>query len=161
MEYGENARKLVLGLKHGDRADIARAAGPWLARAAAPLLTRDTVVVPIPLHWVRLFQRKVNQSALLARAFCVETTAALAPDALKRTRRTPTQNGKSVEARFENQREAIRAHPRRGTILSGRDVLLVDDVMSSGATFAAATEACFEAGARAVNVLSLARTMKG
>ncbi len=158
--YQANARKLILGLKHGDRAEIARAAGPWLAKAAAPLLTPNTVIVPVPLHWFRLLRRRFNQSALLARALGSASGHEVAVDALIRTRRTDIQDGLGVEARFRNLDHAIQAHPKRGSILAGRDVLLVDDVMTSGATFAAATEAAFRAGAKNVCVIALARVAK-
>ncbi len=158
--YAGNGRKLVLALKHGDRPEIARAAGVWLSRAAAPLMTSDTVIVPIPLHWWRLFRRRFNQSALLAQALAQETQAFLAPDALKRIKATSSQDGRGREDRFRNLLDAIHPHPRRGHILSARDVLLVDDVMTSGATFSAATQACFEAGAKNVRVIALARVAK-
>ena len=158
--YAGNGRKLVLRLKHGDQPAIARAAGKWMATRAAPLITDDTLIVPIPLHWWRLFRRRVNQSALLAQALANETGAAMAPDALRRTRRTETQDGKDREGRFANLRDSIHPHPRRGHILAGRDVLLVDDVMTSGATFAAAAQACHDAGAENVCVVALARVAK-
>ncbi|MGR3639836.1 double zinc ribbon domain-containing protein [Alterinioella nitratireducens] len=160
MVYAGNGRRLVLALKHGDRADVARAAGPWLARAAAPLITEDTVIVPVPLHWWRLFRRRFNQSALLAQALANQTQGFFAPDALKRVRATGSQDGRDREARFANIRDAIQPNPRRAHILAGRNVLLVDDVMTSGATFAAATQAAFDAGAENVDVIALARVAK-
>jgi ComF family protein len=160
MVYAGNGRKLVLALKHGDRAEIARAAGVWMARAAAPLITDNTVIVPIPLHWWRLFRRRFNQSALLAQALANQTQSFLAPDALQRVRSTGSQDGLGRDERFANLRDAIQPHPKRGHILAGRDVLLVDDVMTSGATFAAAAGAAFDAGAENVHVIALARVAK-
>ncbi|PIV73548.1 MAG: amidophosphoribosyltransferase [Rhodobacteraceae bacterium CG17_big_fil_post_rev_8_21_14_2_50_65_11] len=158
--YAGNGRKMVLRLKHGDQPAIARAAGKWMATRAAPLITDATLIVPIPLHWWRLFRRRVNQSALLAQALANETQGFMAPDALQRTRRTETQEGKDREGRFANLRDSIHPHPKRGHILAGRDVLLVDDVMTSGATFAAAAQACHDAGAETVCVMALARVAK-
>lgn len=158
--YAGNGRKLVLALKHGDRAEIARAAGVWLANAAGPLLTDETLIVPIPLHWWRLFRRRFNQSALLAQALANQTQSFLAPDALFRVRSTGTQDGLGRDARFANMSDAIQPHPKRGHILADRTVLLVDDVMTSGATFSAATQACFDAGAENVHVIALARVAK-
>ncbi len=159
--YAGNGRKLVLSLKHGDRAEIARAGGTWMANVAGPLLVDDPVIVPIPLHWWRLFRRRFNQSALLAQALANQSRFLLAPDALRRIKATGTQDGLGREGRFENMRDAIQPHPKRGHVLVGRTVLLVDDVMTSGATFAAATQACFDAGAKNVHVIALARVVKG
>jgi ComF family protein len=123
-------------------------------------MTENTVIVPIPLHWWRLFRRRFNQSALLAQALANETQAFFAPDALKRIKKTETQDGKDREGRFANLRGAIEPHPKRGHILTGHDILLVDDVMTSGATFAAAAQACHDAGAENVRVMALARVAK-
>lgn len=158
--YAGMGRKLVLGLKHGDRADIARAAGPWLARAGADLLQDNPLLLPIPLHWRRLAERRFNQSSLLAQALARETGLTCVPDALVRTRFTGTQDGKDRDARFRNLDDAVCVHPRRAEEMRGRSVVLIDDVMTSGATFAAATEACHRAGADRVCVLALARVSK-
>jgi ComF family protein len=157
--YAGVGRKLVLALKHGDRADIARAAGPWLARAGGDLLHDTPVIVPIPLHWSRLARRRFNQSALLAWSLARHTDRAVQvePMALLRLRPTPTQEGRDHDARFRNVGDTMVAHPRRGACLAGRSVVLIDDVMTSGATFSAATEACRAAGAEKVSVLALAR----
>ncbi|QXT40087.1 ComF family protein [Gymnodinialimonas ceratoperidinii] len=155
--YDGVGRRLVLSLKHGDRTDIARAAGPWMARAAADLLADDPVLVPVPLHWTRLARRRFNQAALLAWSLARECEAEVAPMALLRLRPTPSQEGRSRDARFKNVEEAIIPHPRKAQVLEGRNVLLIDDVMTSGATFAIATEACRQAGAKNVSVLTLAR----
>ncbi|GAA5076584.1 ComF family protein [Roseibacterium beibuensis] len=157
MAYDGVGRKLVLGLKHGDRAEVARAAGPWLARAGADLLAGAPVLVPVPLHWRRLAQRRFNQSALLAQAMGRVTGAEVTPQALVRARATPSQDGRDRDARFRNLSDAIRPQPKYGAILAGRPVVLVDDVMTSGATFAAATEACRGAGATEIRVIALAR----
>ncbi|AHM03363.1 Competence protein F-like protein, phosphoribosyltransferase domain protein [Roseibacterium elongatum DSM 19469] len=160
MGYGGVGRRLVLGLKHGDRAEIARASGPWLARVGADLVRGAPLLVPIPLHWRRLAQRRYNQSALLAQAFGREAGVEVAPQALLRVRATPSQDGRDREARFRNLTDAIRPHPRHGDCLKGRDIVLVDDVMTSGATFAAATEACRMAGAKEIGVIALARVSR-
>lgn len=155
--YAGMGRTLVLGLKHGDRAEVARAAGPWLARAGADLLQDDPVIVPIPLHWRRLAKRRFNQAALLAHALARETGLTCLPDALIRHRATQSQDGRDRDGRFGNVIDTMAPHPRHGATLAGRAVLLVDDVMTSGATFTAATEAAHRAGAATVHVIALAR----
>ena len=160
FSYRDNARRLVLQLKHGDRTDLARPMARWLAGIAAPVVTDDTVVAPVPLHWSRVLVRRYSQSALLARALAHEIGRPYLPDALVRLRRTPLLEGMSRERRFATLSDAIRPHPRRGSALAGRSVLLVDDVMTTGATLTATAEAAHQAGAARVQVLVLARVAK-
>ena len=160
LMYRDNGRRLVLALKHGDRMDLARPASSWMLKAAQPILTPEMLVVPVPLHWMRLFRRRFNQAALLSRAIAKAASLEHCPDALIRTRTTGSQEGKTRDARFANLVGAFRVPKARERRVAERDILLVDDVMTSGATFAAATEAIFAAGARSVSVLGLARVAK-
>jgi ComF family protein len=158
--YKDTARRLVLSIKHGDRTDLVRAAGPWMARAGMDLIASDTLIVPIPLHRFRLLRRRFNQAALLAKQIAAVSEVEFSPDALIRPKRTAPLEGHTKDQRFETLNGAIVAHPKRGDVLKGRNIVLVDDVMTSGATFAAATEACMAAGANDVCVLALARVVK-
>lgn len=158
--YAENGRRLVLALKHGDRMDLARPAAGWMSKAARPIILPDALVVPVPLHWLRLIRRRFNQAALLARSVAGNAGLDHCPDALIRRRSTGSQEGRTRDNRFANLQDAFAVPNRRRAIVEDRDILLVDDVMTSGATFAAATEALFSAGARSVNVLALARVAK-
>lgn len=158
--YRDKGRELVLALKHGDRQDLVRPASLWMARAAQPVMLPETLVVPVPLHRWRLLRRRYNQSALLSAALARRLGAAHCPDALIRLRPTQSQDGRGREARFDNLTGAIRVHPGRAARLKGRPVLLVDDVMTSGATLAACAEACLEAGSGPVATVVLARVAK-
>jgi ComF family protein len=160
LVYKDNGRKLVLALKHGDRLDLVRPAAKWMHQAAASILRPGMLVAPVPLHWRRLVRRRYNQAALLSQAVAATAGAEHCPDLLIRTRRTPSQEGRDRDARFANISGALAIHPRRATRLAGRHVLLIDDVMTSGATLAAAAEVCRAAGAAAVSVLVLARVAK-
>lgn len=158
--YRDTARDLVLRLKHADRVDLARSAGAWLSRAAAPILQPDMILVPVPLYWLRLLQRRYNQSALLCAEVAKITGLPVCSDLLIRSRNTGSQEGRDREGRFRNLSGAISVRASRVEALQGRHVLLIDDVMTSGATFAAASEACLSAGARQVSVLALSRVAK-
>lgn len=158
--YRDKGRELVLSLKHADRLDLIRPMADWLARAVRPILTENMIAAPIPLHWTRLFRRRYNQSALLCRAVAKRAGIDHCPDLLVRPRKTESQEGKNRDQRFANLEGAFRAHPRRTGKMAGRHVLLVDDVMTSGATFAAAADACHAAGATQVSILALARVAK-
>lgn len=158
--YDENGRNLVLALKHADRLDLAQPAAEWMFKAAQPLLVPDMLVAPVPLHWWRLVQRRYNQAAVLSARIARMGGLSHCPDLLQRPRNTGSQEGRSREGRFDNMAGALILHPRRAARVTGRHILLVDDVMTSGATLAAGAEACLAAGASAVSVLVMARVAK-
>lgn len=158
--YQGKARSLILALKHGDRPELARPAARWMARAGRDLFRPGMLIAPVPLHWSRLIRRKYNQSALLAQHIGRETGLEHCPDLLVREVRTPALDGKSAAERVETVAGALTVHPGRRDRLCGRDVLLIDDVMTSGATLSACSRACLAAGARNIFVLVLARVAK-
>ncbi len=166
LVYDDMTRKLVLPFKHGDRTDIARAFGGWMARAGLDLVNDADLVVPVPLHWRRLLVRRYNQAALLARGVVREAVAMGArpprfvPDLLTRRRSTPTQAGLGARERRRNVREAFEVPARRRPLVDGRTVLLVDDVFTTGATVEACARALQRNGARHVDVLTLARVVR-
>ena len=160
LVYRDNGRRLVLALKHGDRLDLVRPASRWLEAVAGPCLLPDAVIVPVPAHYTRLVKRRYNQAAMLAQAVASRTRHAYLPGLLRRVRGTRVQDGMSVEARFNNLSGAIQPAPTAEHRLAGRPILLIDDVLTSGATLSAATEASFAAGAQSVCVLALARVAK-
>ena len=150
----------MIALKRGDRTDIARPAAGWMARVAGPLTGGNPLLAPVPLHWTRLAQRRYNQSALLSQHLARALGLDHCPDLFQRHIRTPKLAGRSTEERFATLEGAIRAHPGRARHIAGRSVLLVDDVMTSGATLAATAEAAHAAGAARVCVITLARVAK-
>lgn len=158
--YDEASRRLVLAFKHADRTDAAPSYGRWLARAGAELVADAEVAVPVPLHWTRLFQRRYNQSALLAHALGRATGPPVAAAALARTRRTPSQGRLGPAERRRNVRGAFAVREVRRPEIAGRRVLLVDDVLTTGATAQACASALLAAGAVAVDVLTLARVVR-
>lgn len=160
MLYRDTGRRLVLALKHGDRQDLAVPCAWWMRQALAGVETADMLIAPVPLHRMRLIRRRYNQAALLARALARELGEACCPDLLARRRATPPLDGKGAEARFATLDGALAVPQARRARVAGRHVLLVDDVMTSGATLAAAAEACLAAGAADVSVVTLARVAK-
>ncbi|UTH48085.1 ComF family protein [Loktanella salsilacus] len=160
LVYEGIGRRMVLNLKHGDRTDLAVPAAKWMLHAGRQIIRPDMVVVPVPLHWTRLISRRYNQAALLSRLVARGLGAPHVPDALRRVKRTTKMETVGRDARFAALAGAIAHHPARAHLIAGRDVLLVDDVMTSGATFAAATESLQAAGAQRVCILALARVVK-
>jgi ComF family protein len=155
--YDGTGRKLILSLKHADRTDLAQPLASWLARIAPDLLDKADVIAPVPLHWKRLFKRRYNQSAEIARHLGHLSNRMVKPDLLTRLRKTIPQEGMTREERFENQSGAFAVVDYD---LRGKNVLLVDDVMTSGATLSACAETLRAAGADQINVLVLARVAR-
>jgi len=159
--YEGTGRRMVLALKHGDRTDLARPLGSWMARAGRDMVGKDAILVPVPLHWRRRVQRRYNQAALLADAVSHALGVPTAPQALRRTRPTRPLDGHTRAQRRAALADAISPCAGAGALMAGRTVVLVDDVMTSGATFEAAASAARSAGAAAIHVLSLARVPRG
>jgi len=157
LVYSDGARSLVLGFKHGDRTEGAVAFAPWLARAGAEVLGDADVLVPVPLHRRRLFARRYNQAAVLALALGRVTGLAVAVDALARRHDTPSQGTLGRAARRANVEHAFAV--RRPDAVRDRRVVLVDDVMTSGATADACARVLMHAGAARVGVVTLARAV--
>ncbi len=159
--YEGTAQRMVIALKHGDRQELVAPLAAWMADKAGDLDIDGAIIAPVPLHRRRLFTRRFNQAALLAKIIARRKALAWCPDLLKRTKTTAIHKGLSREERFENQRGAFVISANRTHLIDGHKVLLVDDVMTTGATLSACTEACYAAGADLVNVLVLARVARG
>jgi ComF family protein len=157
--YSDVARDLVHLLKYGDRLDLVRPLGRWMARAGIELLADADGLVPVPLHWTRLWQRRFNQSAALARAIAEIAGVSVADHVLVRTRATPPQVGLARAERARNVEGAFAAPKEAKIDIKGRKLVIIDDVLTSGATVDACARALRRAGAARIDVLVLARVV--
>lgn len=157
--YDDVAGALVHGFKYGDRLDLAPVMARWMARAGRELLEEADALVPVPLHWRRLWARRFNQSAVLAHAIGGIAGVPVVPTTLVRVRATPQQVGLSKAERADNVQGAFRVPPEREVEVAGRRLVLVDDVLTSGATTNACARALLRAGAAHVDVLVFARVV--
>jgi ComF family protein len=123
-------------------------------------LTDADLLIPVPLHWARLFHRRYNQAALLANSLSQASELPVEPTLLVRRRRTSSQGGLSGGARRRNVRGAFALRPGGASRLQGRHVVLIDDVLTTGATAEECAKALLAAGAKAVDVLTLARVVR-
>src|SRR6202163_3626617 len=156
--FDEIARELVHALKYGDRLDLAPLMGRWMANAGRELTREADLMVPVPLHWRRQWARRFNQSALLA-AVIAKASGLRVSHALKRVKSTAQQVGLARSERAQNVQGAFGVRPDARIEVAGRRLVLVDDVLTSGATIEACTRALTRAGASGVDVLVFARVV--
>jgi ComF family protein len=159
VRYDDVARTLVHALKYHDRSDLAPAMGRWMARAGEELLGEADVLVPVPLHWRRGWSRRYNQSGALAGVIERQSGVPVARDVLRRIRPTQQQVGLSRSQRASNVQGAFKVSPEKAHEIQGRRVVLVDDVLTSGATTDACARALLRARAAQVDVLVFARVV--
>lgn len=159
LAYADPAKSLALRLKHGDATQLAAVMAVQMARVAADWLTPEVLLVPVPLHRWRLWRRGYNQAALIAQALARRTPACALLDGLVRTRATPPSAGMTRDERQANVRGAF-AVPRPDRI-AGRAIVLIDDVLTSGATMDACARALLDAGSGPVRALAFARVAHG
>ena len=157
LVYGDVSRDLVLGLKYQGRRDGLSVLGGWMASAGAELLEDADLIVPVPLHYFRLVRRGFNQSAWLAAALSRASGVKLSVDALKRVKSTPIQGGLSADGRRRNVQGAFAVRRSRAAKVKDQKILLVDDVLTTGATAEACARTLRRAGAACVDVITLAR----
>jgi ComF family protein len=155
----DKARALTHRLKYHDRLELAGPMGRWMARAGADLLVDADLLVPVPLHRMRLAARRFNQSAELARAISRDCGAPVETQALLRVKATAPQVGLSRAQRAANLSGAFKIDPERAPLLEGRNIVLVDDVLTTGSTANAAARALLKGGAAQVDLLVFARAV--
>jgi ComF family protein len=157
VRFDEISRALVHALKYGDRLDLAPMMGRWVAQAGHELLADADALVPVPLHWRRQWARRFHQSAMLAATISAASGVPIAAGALKRVKATVQQVGLSRAERGDNIQGAFRVPATGRAAVAGRRLVLVDDVLTSGATVEGCARALLRAGAANVDVLIFAR----
>jgi ComF family protein len=159
MRFSDVARDLVHLLKYGDRLDLVKPFASWMARAGDELLHEADALVPVPLHWTRLFQRRFNQSAELARAISRRKSISVIDDALERVRATPPQVGLARDERAKNVHGAFSIGKSARSKVKGKRIVLIDDVLTTGATANSCARVLRRAGAARIDVLTLTRVV--
>lgn len=160
LAYDDHARRLVLDLKRSGRRDGLPVFAQWMARAGADFLREADLIVPTPLHWRRLQQRKFNQAIWLAQALARVADKPCAVDVLRRVKRGRSQEGASASQRVQNVQGAFAVSSHKRASIEARTIVLVDDVLTTGATAEACTRALKRAKAAKVYVLTLARVVR-
>lgn len=160
LRYDDGSKAMLLRFKHADRTDAAPAFAAWMDRSGAGLLAEADWLAPVPLHRRRLFERRYNQAALLALALGKTRGRPVVADLLLRKRYTPSQGRRSRAERKRNVAGAFAVAPRHKAALAGKRVLLIDDVMTTGATLEACARTLLRGGAAAVDALTLARVVR-
>jgi ComF family protein len=159
--YDDIAREMIHRLKYGDRLELARAMGGLMSLAGRELIAEADLIIPVPLHRFRLWSRRFNQAAALGQVIAEQSGRPFAADLLRRVKRTRPQVGLSRNERAENLQGALRVAKDARHRLEGKRVLLVDDVLTTGATANAASRALLRGGASAVDLLTFARVIPG
>lgn len=160
LQYDDVSRIPILALKRAGRRDGLKVMANWMVTAGRPLLDTSDLIVPVPLHYRRLVSRGYNQSGWLAQAIGKQAERPVDHGILFRTRPTPSQAGLSPRARYRNVAGAFGVHPKRLNRVNGKTIILVDDVLTTGATLNAASKALKQAGAAEIRVLVLARVVR-
>ena len=156
--YNDASRSLVLRFKHGGETEGVKMFAAQMLRAGRKLIAEADIIIPVPLHRRRLAKRRFNQSALLARAISKQSGVPFDSHSLLRKRHTPSQGGQSYVGRRRNVSGAFRVSPKSN--LKGLSILLIDDVMTTGATIESCARTLKRAGARRVDAIMLSRVVK-
>lgn len=157
LQYDEKSRGLILSFKHGDQTHLSKLLARLMMQAGAELLHDADVLMPIPLHWRRMLKRRYNQSALLAQSIAVMAEKPVWLDCLRRLRATPSMQEMGRNERRRNVRGAFEVRDAKAYDLKGKKILIIDDVLTSGATVNEAARVLKQKGAAEVYILTAAR----
>ncbi|PCI56095.1 MAG: amidophosphoribosyltransferase [Alphaproteobacteria bacterium] len=159
LQYNDISRNLILGFKHGDKTHVIQSFLPWLKQAGREMLGQADYLIPVPLHPARLIMRRYNQAALIAGALAKSVDIPCLPTAMKRVRATPSQGHLTSDERMKNVQEAFDVPLKYQEMIKGKSIILIDDVLTTGATVNECAKVLYYHGARQVDVLTLARVV--
>ncbi|HEU0117134.1 MAG TPA: ComF family protein, partial [Alphaproteobacteria bacterium] len=157
MLYDDASKRLILSFKHSDRTHTSRALASWILRAGQDFMAETDAIIPVPLHRWRLFKRRYNQAALLAVEIGKRAGKPVWADGLMRLRPTPIQGHLNRKQRHANVHAAFALNSRHAEHIKGKNLTLIDDVLTTGATVNECSRVLLKAGAASVRVLTLAR----
>ena len=160
LKYNDVSRDLILGFKHGDKTHVVQSFTPWLEKAGKVMLASADYLIPVPLHRNRLVARRYNQAALIAQALSRSVDIPHLPLALRRMRATPSQGHMTNEERAKNVSGAFAVNPAYREDIKGKNIILIDDVYTTGATVQECTKVLRESGATQIHILTLARVVR-
>jgi ComF family protein len=161
IAYDEGSRDLILGFKHADKLEACPLLVRWMLASARDEVLKADLLVPVPRHWKRLLMRKYNQAGLLAHGLSRATGVRVAPQVLERRRATDSQGAMtSARARLKNVASVFNVPVASRGAVAGKNILVVDDVLTTGATVTACTKALLKAGAATVSIVTLARVVR-
>ncbi len=155
-QFGPVIRDMIHAFKYSDRHDARTLFGRWLADTGAGMLCDADLLIPVPLHRWRLISRKFNQAVLLTQEVSGLTGVPADPFVLQRVKATPTQVGLTEAERRHNLSGAFKVAPAARARIAGRNLVLIDDVVTTGSTAGACARVLKRAGAARVDVLALA-----
>lgn len=160
LVYDDASRDIILGFKHGDQMQSVPSFMPWLLQAGGKLLEKADYILPVPLHRFRLMRRRFNQSAIIAQFLSKEVRVPVVLDGLARNRATQTQGHLNSNERQRNVKNAFCVNEAYLDKIKGKNIVLIDDVYTTGATVNECAKELLKSGVGAVNILTLARVVK-
>jgi len=160
LVYDENISPLILGFKYGDKLHAKNTFAKWMIRAARDTLPDCDLIIPVPLHYSRLWKRRYNQAGEIGKEISVQTNITFIPDVLKRNRFTQTQKGLTTKQRQDNVKSSFKVRPLYLNQIKGKKIIIIDDVYTSGATLNECAKTLNKQGAKTIHALTLARVVK-
>lgn len=160
LAYNDTSRDMILGFKHGDKTLAVRSFTPWMKRAGEVMLVDADLIIPVPLHYLRLVKRRYNQASILASWLGREANIPVCAGALRRVRSTKTQGHLSYKDRAKNVKKAFSVNSKHIETIKSKRIVLIDDVLTTGSTVNECAKILLESGAAQVDVLCVARVVK-
>jgi ComF family protein len=160
IQYDESSRNLITNFKYSDKTHSCKHFAAWMVRVGQEFIENADIIAPVPLHRIRLFTRRYNQSALLAKSISQQCGVPAHNRLLIRTKNTPPQASLTFKQRTINVRNAFKVNSTYANKITGKNIILVDDVITTGSTINACVRALKKSGAGEVYVLTLAMTVK-